>query len=231
MPLLLESLGIVDRYRVRFLNVSANSPRKNLAGLVRAWIRATTRHDDAILVIKLSDYPGLPFESFLHRIALVQHELGKSLDEAAPLHFVRETFSDLAMARLYASFTHYISMSFGEGWDHPMVEAAASGLRLIAPGHSAYLAYLDSTVAHLIPCREVPAYMGNADQFLYEGANWWEPSEDDAIAFIRSAIEGRDLLPCSARDRVLREFSYEKVTRRLMDILEEFDPGPERRYL
>jgi hypothetical protein len=42
-------------------------------------------------------------------------------------------------------------MSRGEGWDLPMTEAAAAGLRLIAPRHTAYLTYLDAEVAQLIP--------------------------------------------------------------------------------
>jgi hypothetical protein len=51
------------------------------------------------------------------------------------------------MPGLFAAASHYWSMSHGEGWDQPMIEAAASGLRLIVPRHTAYLEYLDADVA------------------------------------------------------------------------------------
>ena len=47
---------------------------------------------------------------------------------------------------------NYFSFEFG--WDQAMMEAVASGLVPVAPAHSAYLAYLDATIAHLIPSRD-----------------------------------------------------------------------------
>ena len=44
---------------MRLLNVAELSSRKNQAGLLRAWIRATTREDDAVLILKVGLYsPG-----------------------------------------------------------------------------------------------------------------------------------------------------------------------------
>jgi glycosyltransferase involved in cell wall biosynthesis len=228
MPLQAESLRDVERYRVRFLNVSAAVPRKNLPGLLRVWIRGTSRRDDAMLVIKLSGFPR-DFDAWLWiQLQLAHRDPRKTLAGAAPVRFIKQAFSDEDMARLYTAFSHYISMSRGEGWDQPAMEAAASGLRLITPDHSAYRAYLDSSIAHLIPSREVPV---TREQFeiwpglwpLFEGASWWEPDEDRAVELIRSAIEGTDDVPCSARDRILRDFTWEKATQRLIAILEELE--------
>ena len=44
----------VSDYRVRVLNVSTLDHRKNLFALLAVWLRATSREDDAILVVKLS---------------------------------------------------------------------------------------------------------------------------------------------------------------------------------
>jgi hypothetical protein len=107
-----------------------------------------------------------------------------------------------------------------------MMEAAASGLRLIAPAHSAYRAYLDRTIAQLVPCQEVAANFVDVDglQTLFAGANWWEPDEREAIAAIQAALEGSDQPRASARDRVRREFTWEQATRQLISILEETMP-------
>jgi hypothetical protein len=54
------------------------------------------------------------------------------------------------MPGLYAAATHYWSMTHGEGRDQPMTEAAASGLRLITPDHTAYRTYLDPSAGTLL---------------------------------------------------------------------------------
>jgi glycosyltransferase involved in cell wall biosynthesis len=191
--------------------------------LLRTWIRTTSRADDAVLVLKLGSYaPGLR-ERFIVQLSLLERELGKRLDQAAPVHFIYDLFADEDIPCLYAAATHYISLSFGEGWDQPMMEAGADGLSLIAPRHSAYPAYLDDTVADLIPAHEVPAiYDGDRlTAAFFEGATWWEPDLDAAADVIRTAIADKGHGKKSARDRILKEFTWQKSTRRLIDILEE----------
>jgi FkbM family methyltransferase len=221
-PLELRDAGesLAER-RVRFLNVSAPGTRKNLEGLIRTWLVATRASDDAVLVLKLLAASPRVVERFRARVEAIERAVGRSLAAAAPVHLVTDVLPDRAMPRLHAAATHYISLSFGEGWDLPMVEAAASGLRLIAPAHSAYLDYLDPSVATLLPARAVPAIVeGPAElQALFAGAHWWRPDEDAAAAAIRSAIAGRDAPAASARDRVLGEYSMAQAVDRLADVI------------
>jgi glycosyltransferase involved in cell wall biosynthesis len=143
------------------------------------------------------------------------------MEMAAPVHVLHDILSDAEMPGLYAAATHYISLSHGEGWDLPMMEAGGSGLKLIAPRHSAYQAYLDDSVATLLPSREVPiVWTGDAASGeLFRGANWWEPDEDAAVAAIRAAIGGRDETKASARERILTEFTWQRATESLLEIL------------
>ncbi len=153
----MEDGSPVAGYRTRFLHVAEFGARKNLMGLLRAWIEATSQVDDAVLIIKLGLYGPGAWERFLRQLDLLERRLGKSLTDAAPVTLIRGVVGEAEMPRFYTTATHYISLSFGEGWDYPMLEAAASGLRLIAPAHSAYLTYLDSSIASMIPSREIPA--------------------------------------------------------------------------
>jgi glycosyltransferase involved in cell wall biosynthesis len=130
----------LDRFRVRFLNVSALVPRKNLPGLLRVWLEATTNADDAVLILKLTAEDPERIADLDRYMERVQQQVGKSRHEAAPICIFTDLLPDAEMPRLYAAATHYISMSFGEGWDQPMVDAAAAGLELVAPHHSAYTA-------------------------------------------------------------------------------------------
>jgi glycosyltransferase involved in cell wall biosynthesis len=213
----------VADYRARVLYVSEPQPRKNLVGLVRTWITATSPDDDAILIVKLSASGRQSVAGLLRGLALMEQEVGRSTRQAAPILFVDRLLTEEEMPRLYAAATHYWSMSFGEGWDMPMAEAAATGLRLIAPRHTAYLDYLDGDVARMIPSRLVPAD-ASAEPWaaaLFEGTSWWVPDEDAAGQALRDAIDGRDEPAASARDRVASSLTWRHATARLIEILAE----------
>jgi glycosyltransferase involved in cell wall biosynthesis len=102
-----------------------------------------------------------------------------------------------------------------------MTEAAAAGLRLIAPRHSAYLSYLDADVAQLIPSRPMPAEAFGAPWLaeLFTGAQWWAPDTDAAAQALRNAIDGRDQPAASARDRLAASFTWPRAAARLTQIL------------
>lgn len=220
----------LSSYAVRFLNVSELGARKNFPGLLMAWLQATTPKDDAILICKVGAYNPGSIANLKWEIELAEERTGKRLDQAAPVHFIYDIFPDADMPRVYAMGTHYISLSFGEGWDLSMIQSASAGLRLIAPRHSAYEAYLDDDIASLVSSREMPALTqsGSWISELFEGASWWVPYEDDAVARIRAAIEGRDTPVASARQRMVECFTWEKAAERLIEILDEAEaiPGP-----
>lgn len=223
---------LIRDYRVRVLNVSEPGPRKNLAALLRVWIRTTTASDDAILIVKLGRYSADRTLRFLRDLDAVERGLGKSRREAAPMLLYDQVLADSEMPGLFAAATHYWSMSHGEGWDQPMLEAAATGLRLFAPAHSAYPTYLDESVARMIPARQVPA-MPDADDGLarlFQGADWWEPDEAAAEEAVREAVSGADGVRPTARERIVLEFTWEKATTRLITILGELYERHGRRF-
>jgi glycosyltransferase involved in cell wall biosynthesis len=133
--------------------------------------------------------------------------------------FYDALLADADMPRLFAAATHYWSMSHGEGWDQPMIEAAATGLRLIAPRHSGYTAYLDDTIARLLPARLVPADFGRGWE-SFRDAEWWEPDEKAAADAVREAIDRGPAGP-TARSRIVSAFTWDQAARRLLEILAE----------
>ncbi|HEX5441211.1 MAG TPA: hypothetical protein VFW76_10025 [Ktedonobacterales bacterium] len=207
----------------RFLNVSELGPRKNIVGLLHAWLDATRENDDAILILKLGRYAPGWFELLLLQMRQLEDKTGRRFADAAPVEMLLDMLPDSEMPRLFAVGTHYISLSHGEGWDQSMVEAAASGLRLIAPDHSAYQAYLTPETATLLPSREIPArFEGDPElQALFAGANWWQPDHEAAVDAIRATISHPNTGPSGARDLVLHQFTWEHATRSLIAVLNE----------
>lgn len=225
----LMALGPGDRpvasYRARFLNVSEIRPRKNHLGLLRTWIRATDPDDDAILILKVSAFQHHLLRRFQDDMAQMQARLGRSLQHCAPVMIITQLLPDAVLPSLYRMGTHYISMSHGEGWDRPMMEAASAGLSLIAPCHSAYTAYLRDEDADLIPSKLVPAVFegsaGAEDRIFFDNLRWWQPDEDAAVEIIRGIIRGSRPLKRSPKERIIADYTWEKAARRLIEILEE----------
>lgn len=213
----------VTSYRVRVLNVSEVTPRKNLLALLRTWIRVTRREDDAVLILKLTCPQPDPLLGLLRGLAAIERELGKARAAAAAIIFLDRTLTEPEMPRLYAAATHYWSMSHGEGWDLAMCEAGACGLQLMAPRHSAYTTYLDDRVAWMIPARQVAAEAGeHADvSSLFAGVDWWEPDEESAGELIRHIVADPAARRGGARDRLVGRYGWSHASTRLLEILRE----------
>jgi glycosyltransferase involved in cell wall biosynthesis len=217
----------VASYRVRVLNVSDVAPRKNLASLYRCWLKATDPDDDAVLVLKLNCGSRAWLARFMDGMAQAQRDSGRTQEDAAPVVWlVNRRLADEDMPRLFAAATHYWSMSCGEGWDLPMIQSAATGLELLAPAHSAYLTYLDDTLAHCIPVHVRPAesQWSNRIGDLFAGANWWVPDENAAMDLLRATVTGGSPpRGPAARERVSRDFTWTRATDRLIECVDEAD--------
>lgn len=201
-------------YRVRLLNVSDLNSRKNLDGLLRVWLRTTRAGDSAALLLKLGKGSGV-FGNVRDLLTRVQNETGCALGETAPIFLVEGKLSDAEMMALHAASTHYWSMSHGEGWDLPMAQAGAMGLTLLAPDHSAYRAYLNADVAHMLPSSVIPATGG------YTGQDWWTPDEEAAGRLLRAVLDDPDNTRRSAQAHLRDHMTWEAATRRLITLLRE----------
>jgi glycosyltransferase involved in cell wall biosynthesis len=225
-PLALEVAGRpVGGFAVRLLNVTDLSPRKHYLGLLQTWLVATRREDDAVLILKNNAFQPDVWPVFQAELSALEQRTGRSFGDAAPMLILGHPLGNVEMPALYTAATHYVSLSRGEGWDMPMMEAAASGLVLIAPRHTAYLSYLDDQSAHWIDARLAPAMVDcrirAADRIWFEGLNWWEPNLDSAIAVIRSVVDGSAPPLPSPRDRIVQAFSWANSAARLLAILPE----------
>lgn len=213
-PLTAPSGRPVAAFRHRFLNVSSSSSRKNLPGLLRAWAAATGPVDDAVLVLKLGkgeDAAALEgaFDALLRSCGLPRGAM-------AEIVLVTGKASDTEISSLFRACTHYLSLSHGEGWDLPMMQAGVLGLELVAPDHSSYRTYLAPDTAHLIPA---PAVHVPWTTDIPTG--WWQPDEAAAAAILRAIIAGTAPARRSPREDLLARFRWHDAAARLRAILNE----------
>jgi glycosyltransferase involved in cell wall biosynthesis len=191
-------------------------------------LRATSKKDDAVLVVKSTSFNEGDLMAFQRDVATMERQCGRSLADAAPVLFLRASLTEEQLRALYHSVTDYISMSFGEGWDLAMTEAAASGLRLIAPNHTGYREYLTREDATLLPVTLVPAKFegsaGSVDHVFFDGLRWWKPDEDAAVEAITRAIAQGEpkLVP---NRRIIDTFTWSAAARKLHTVLRDVMTG------
>lgn len=213
--------GVMD-YRVRVLNISDFVARKNLAGLLRVWLRGTRADDDAILILKVGKGGAFLVGEMRRLVEEGMRATGRRLDEAAPIALLTDRYDDAGIAGLYAMATHYLSLSHGEGWDLPITRAGCLGAGLIAPRHSAYTAYLNDRVAHLIPCTTGPALMPYSSAYYppFHGLDWWHPDEDAAADILSRVIRDPEGERRDAARHLMDNFTWDAAARRLLDALD-----------
>ena len=209
-------------HRVRVLNISDFVARKNLDGLLRVWLRATRADDDAILILKVGKGGASLVGEMRRLVEQGMRATGRRLEEAAPIALLTDRYDEQGIAGLYAMATHYFSLSHGEGWDLPITRAGCLGAGLIAPRHSAYTAYLNDEVAHLIPCSIGPALMPYSSDYYpaFHGLDWWHPDEDAAAEILSRVIRDPDGERRDAVRHLRESFTWDAAAHRLLDALD-----------
>lgn len=210
----------IGQYRTRMLNVSDFIPRKNIPGLLKAWLDATSADDDAVLIIKAGLYHPEMYQWLNRKLSDIEMAAGKRFEHAAPIHWITDILPAADMPSLYTAATHYISLSHGEGWDLPMMEAGACGLRLIAPRHSAYNGWMEEQWTHFIPAAEieVPSYYPPT---LLSGLRFWQPEHDAAVSAITMAMQDQSAEKVSASEAIRKRYTWSATTKQLLFILDE----------
>lgn len=212
---------IVKRYKYRFMNIQEVVTRKNLTGLVRAWMRATKGREDCCLILKLNSWSGHTLEYINHKLEKIRQELGIKKDGHAPIFAYHMILLDAQMPSFLAACTHYISMSCGEGWDLNMMSAAAMNKRLIAPRNSSYREYLVYPWAQMIDCMPEEAKAQGVTSRIYAGSTWDKPSEDHAVEIIEAELS-TEPEPTQMREQViLQKYTWDHTTDGIARVLEE----------
>jgi glycosyltransferase involved in cell wall biosynthesis len=231
-----ELVGL-ERFKYRVFNIQELGPRKNIEGLIRAWIIGTKGEmkDQACLVLKMSAYSPNRYGQFVAMLNDIRYELGISLHQHAPIFVSCRLFADSDIPSYMASMTHYISMSKAEGWDLPAMQAAALGKSLIVPFHSSYTEWINKALVNPVMDfkKERSSSSDPSLAEVYQDAEWFVPSVEsfaDRIANLKVS-DGASAFAKEIADN----FSIDRIGDQWMSVLEEevysHKPGIPRRNL
>ena len=225
LPMRIKGEGNPLNFPLRFLVVCEVTNRKNFWGAMHLWhqVASGIGPDNTCIILKVGNYSN---PTRLHE------EIKKQQAELISNGLIREAnynifmYQPLLSEDLHPRFvrlgTHYLSTSFGEGWDLTAMQAAACGLHIYAPCHSAYQCWLNQSVATLFPiAKKYECNQGGALQRLYHGLNWAALDINASAAMVFSSILDSKLIDMKrlAMQEYIRRFSWESVISQYMEVL------------
>lgn len=191
--------------------------RKNILYTVK-WFCEEFANDRSVgLIIKANLGTNCVFHRYQLRdffTALVK-EVRKS--EFPRVYILNGDMSDDECAALlrHPKITSMISFTRGEGWGLPLIDAAASGLPIIATGWSGHMDFLGLGKFSKVSYDLTKINYEKMEKKLFqEGSKWANPSEQDAKKRMRKMLESRDApleWAKELQEKVQNNFSFNSI--------------------
>jgi glycosyltransferase involved in cell wall biosynthesis len=164
-----------------FLSVGAMTGNKGVDLLLRAFAEVSRAHSNAFLLLKGID-PIYKSSALLQENMKLLSPSDRERVKERMIYF-GDSFGLKKMAQFYQAGDAYVSPYRAEGFNLPVLEAAASGLPIICTGGGATDDFVTSAFARTIDSKKL--------QGRYEGQEVFrlDPNLDHVIALMGSAIE------------------------------------------
>ena len=153
--------------------------------LLRTFNRTFRASDPVVLVCKtINRDPSVDVRAKIRAL-----QLSDTGGRVLFLHNV--VFPYLELGSLYRSADAYVSVSRGEGWDMPLIEAMACGLPAIATDWGAHRDFTNDANCFLLRIRGTLS-AGDARCPYYAGFSWADPDPEHLAVLLRHVVEQRD---------------------------------------
>lgn len=201
--------------------------RKNIGNLVRYFIEAFQGNKDVGLVLKLNMAKNTvaDFETIKSRISQIKANFKP--EDVPPIYLLHGNLSEEEMAALYnhPKIKSFISLTHGEGFGRPLLEAAACDLPILATNWSGHLDFLNKGKFSALKCNmvEIPE-SAVWDGVLIKGSKWAEVDADDVKNRMRKIVSAYTIPQGWAKDlgkKVREEYDLELVCSGFADVMKQ----------
>lgn len=191
--------------------------RKNLKGMLESYMKAFTKKDDVCLVVKINLQKGVN-KSINVNFEAIKERLEKKYKNHAEIEMVTNFVED--MTEFYNAIDSVYTMSHGEGFYMPGLEALACGKLNIAPNHGGQLDFLNKNNSLLIDGKIVPA----PSNYLYwnnsYGAVMFSPSLEHGAEQLYESYKNYDKLVEGIDLSILEHYTWDKIVSDIVNLCE-----------
>lgn len=221
---------------VKFLFVGNFIPRKNLEQLLLGFAVAFEGVPDASLIIKTWAH-GNDAKGKKHIAEAIRHLLNRAtgLSTRPKVSVIADILDEDRMRALVRSCDVYTSVSKGEGFDLPMVQAMSMEKLIVTTRFLAHNDYLDDTNSIDVPYSLTPCVEAAAP--LYDSYQMWSaPDMEVYISSLRKAYEEIKAgspkgLGKNARTTIQDLYSSEVNTPKIANIIREIRDGKHKPHV
>lgn len=207
-------------------SLDVDCDRKNLVNTLRWAIEALEGRDDSGIIVKTSFGRGSVKDREMTKSIVGQIKNTFRKSDFPKIYLLHGNMTDVEVASLYQSnkIKGYISATRGEGYGLPLIEAAASGIPVVATNWSGHIDFLEDLFLKVdYNLKEIPQRRID-NRIFVNGVKWAEPDRNSFIQQINELIKNHKEHAEVARDlkkQVTHKFSKEKICKKYDKFLME----------
>jgi glycosyltransferase involved in cell wall biosynthesis len=191
--------------------------RKNLDGVIEAFLRAFPRTDDAYLIVKTS-FAFLDERMARAQIAaaIARANVPNPVEAEKRIRIFPYQWPEDCLSSLLHRADCYVSLHRGEGWCYPLFDAASIGVPAVSTAYSGPMDYLDCEHHRLVGYTKTAAnQLRHTIRFAFDSSmSWADPDLAHAAEQLRAIYEDRvraRRLAVEAAAKIRKNYSFEVV--------------------
>lgn len=203
-----------------FGQLTGNNPendRKNIFYTLKWIFEEFAANDDVGIILKTNSGRTTKIDRLMTE-KVVRQLIKETRPGVNPrVHFLHGKMSNSEVAGLmrHPKVKSLVSLTRGEGYGLPILEAAAAGLPVIATGWSGYTDFLRDSDYISVDYTLGPIHKSRIDNKIFmEGSKWAHPDERDAKKKLRKFYQKSTMPQHRAQEvskRIKQDFSFESI--------------------
>jgi glycosyltransferase involved in cell wall biosynthesis len=209
--------------------------RKNVWFLVKIFLETfkQTKDNPPALILKTSggNFSILDQREMLKRIENIRNSVTLSEGQVMPnVYLLHGELTDSEMNSLYnhPKVKAHVSLTKGEGFGRPLLEASISGKPIIASGWSGHMDFLNAEDAVLVGGELKNIHPSSVwDDVIIKESSWFAPDAQQSANAFAAVFMNYDTFHKKAKKlgkENFKKFSYKAIQRRTWQLLDEYVP-------
>ena len=213
-----------------WLQGEVGEDRKNVGMLVKLFFETFKNKKNApALLLKTSgaNFSHMDKHDILHKINVIRETI--VADTLPSVYVLHGDLTDSEMNRLYnhPKVKVNVSLTKGEGWGRPLLEASFAGKPIIASNWSGHLDFLPEKYVSLVPGKLEPIHPSAVNEWIIKEAQWFTPNYTIASKTMLDIFS--NYAPYLKKAEELRRINVEKWSYKagndaLISILDKYVP-------